>query len=390
MKLLVINYEFPPLGGGAGNATACLAREWAALGHDVEILTGGFRVLPAREERDGYRVRRVPSPRRLQGQCSVGEMMAFAALAAPAALCGPRPDVVVAFFSIPSGPVAWLLKMLRGVPYIVSLRGGDVPGFDANHMGTMHALTNPLTAMIWRNAAAVVGNSTGLCQLARDFMPGLDVPEIPNGVETARFSPSASADVGQAPRLSEWDSRPGCPELLFVGRLSTQKGVSILLDALARIPAPWHLRIVGDGPERGSLTAQAATLGIAERVTFHGWAQREELPALYRAADVFVFPSLDEGMPNVVLEALASGLPIVATRIAGNDQLVLPGENGALVPAGDARAFADAVAPLLADPAAREKMGARSRALAVQRYSWARSAGKYDALFRSVVATTQD
>ena len=369
MRLLIINYEFPPLGGGAGNATACLAREWAALGHEVEILTGGARGLPAREERDGYRVRRVPSPRRLQGQCSVGEMMAFAALAVPAALCGPRPDVVVAFFSIPSGPVAWLLKMLRGVPYIVSLRGGDVPGFDAKHMAAMHALTNPLTAMIWRNAAAVVGNSTGLCQLARDFMPGLDVPEIPNGVDTERFSP--------APRTAS-----ATPELLFVGRLSTQKGVSVLLDALALLPARWHLRIVGDGPERASLTAQAARLGIAQRVTFHGWAQREELPALYRAADVFVFPSLDEGMPNVVLEALASGLPIVATRIAGNDQLVLPGENGTLVPPGDPRAFAAALAPLLTDPAARQRMGARSRALATERYSWARSAGKYDALFK--------
>ncbi len=389
MKLLVINYEFPPLGGGAGNATACLAREWAALGHDVEILTGGFRGLPAREERDGYRVRRVPSPRRLQGQCSVGEMLAFAALAVPAALCGPRPDLVIAFFSIPSGPVAWLLKMLRGVPYVISLRGGDVPGFDAKHMAAMHTLTNPVTAMIWRNAAGVVGNSTGLCQLARDFMPGLDVPEIPNGVDTECFSPSANADVGQPPRLSEWDSRPGCPELLFVGRLSTQKGVSVLVGALALIPAKWHLRIVGDGPERTSLAAQVARLGIADRVTFHGWAQREELSALYRAADIFVFPSLDEGMPNVVLEALASGLPIVATRIAGNDQLVIPGENGVLVSSGDARAFADALAALLVDPAAREKMGVRSRMIAVDRYSWARSAGKYDALFQSIAANTQ-
>jgi glycosyltransferase involved in cell wall biosynthesis len=177
--------------------------------------------------------------------------------------------------------------------------------------------------------------------------------------------------------------------LLFVGRLSTQKGVSVLLDALALVPARWHLRIVGDGPERASLTAQAARLGIAERVTFHGWAQREELPALYRAADVFVFPSLDEGMPNVVLEALASGLPIVATRIAGNDQLVLPGENGTLVPPSDPHAFAAALAPLLTDPAARQRMAARSRALATERYSWASSAGKYDALFQSIAASEQ-
>jgi glycosyltransferase involved in cell wall biosynthesis len=368
MRLLIINYEFPPLGGGAGNATACLAREWALAGHSVEILTGGFRGLPAREELDGYTIRRLPTPRAEQGQCSVPEMCAVMAASCISAVFGPKPDLVIAFFSIPGGPAAWLLHLLRGVPYIVSLRGGDVPGFDAKNLAALHAITNPLTALIWRNARAVVGNSAGLCQLAQNFMPGLAVPEIPNGVDTARFFPSARP------------SGTTC-ELLFVGRLAPQKGVDILLNALARIPKGWRLRIAGDGPERERLSALAATLGLEGRVDFLGWTQRDALPELYRSADVFVFPSYDEGMPNVVLEALASGLPIVATRIAGNDQLVAEGENGTLVPPGDPSAFASALMPLIADHALRATLGATSRNIAVERFSWARSAAAYELLF---------
>ena len=368
MRLLIINYEFPPLGGGAGNATACLASEWTLAGHSVEILTGGFRGLPAREERDGYTIRRLPTPRAEQGQCSVPEMCTVMAASCIAAVFGPKPDLVIAFFSIPGGPAAWLLHLLRGVPYIVSLRGGDVPGFDARNLKALHDITDPLTSLIWRNAIAVVGNSAGLCRLAQNFMPGLAVPEIPNGVDTSRFFPATRREDGTC-------------ELLFVGRLAPQKGVHILLHALALIPEGWRLRIAGDGPERERLSALAATLGLADRVRFLGWTQRDALPELYRSADIFVFPSYDEGMPNVVLEALASGLPIVATRIAGNDQLVTDGENGALVPAGNPAAFAHALIPAIASRTLRMAMGESSRRIAVERFSWARSAAAYERLF---------
>ena len=131
MRILVLNYEFPPLGGGAGNATACLAREWARRGHEVEIVTGGFRGLPRVEQREGFPVRRIRSPRARQGQCSVGEMGAYLTLSCLPALWRGlmfRPDIAIAFFSLPSGPAAWLLRAFRGTPYVVSLRGGDVPG----------------------------------------------------------------------------------------------------------------------------------------------------------------------------------------------------------------------------------------------------------------------
>jgi glycogen synthase len=374
LRILVLNYEFPPLGGGAGNATACLARAWAAGGHDVEVLTGGFRGLPRVERRDGFTVRRIRSPRARQGQCSVGEMGAFMGLSCLPALwrgMNFRPEITVAFFSIPSAPAAWLLRAMRGTPYIVSLRGGDVPGFDDRNMAAMHRVTGPITSLLWRHAAAVVANSAGLRATAQRFAPDLPILEIPNGVDTALFTPR---DGGSANAV---------PQLLFVGRLARQKGVDVLLDALANLRhQPWRLTIAGDGPERASLAGQATRLGIADRVNFRGWVQREELPDLYRSSDVFVFPSHDEGMPNVVLEAMASGLPIVATRVPGNDELVR--DNGTLVPPGDLRAFAEALAPLLTGESQRRAWGARSRALALAHYSWAAPAAAYERLFTEI------
>lgn len=376
MRILVLNYEFPPLGGGAGNATACLAREWAARGHGVEVLTGGFRGLPRVEERDGFVVRRIRSPRARQGQCSVGEMGAFMALSCLPALARSvafQPDVIVPFFGIPSGPAAWLVKAFRGTPYVVSLRGGDVPGFDEKNIGGMHRATGPITALLWRDAAAVVANSAGLRATAERFAPDIPILEFPNGVDTTRFSPGPTPSAHPEPTL------------LFVGRLARQKGVDVLLDALGLLRAHrWRLVIAGDGPERDALSAQTAALGLASRVDFRGWVQREELPALYRSAEAFVFPSHDEGMPNVVLEAMASGLPIVATRVPGNDELVR--DNGALVAAGDAPAFAAALAPLLSDPALRQTLAARSRALAVEKYSWSVPAGQYERLFADILS----
>jgi glycosyltransferase involved in cell wall biosynthesis len=274
-----------------------------------------------------------------------------------------RPDVAIAFFSIPSGPAAWLLKAARGTPYVVSLRGGDVPGFDARHMGQMHAVTAPITSLIWRGASAVVANSGGLRGLAAAFAPDLPIAEIPNGVDTQRFSPGDG--------VSPWS---GPVELLFVGRLAKQKGLDVLLDALHLLPnAAWRLRIVGDGPERAALENRAAHHGMANRVIFHGWAQRDELAELYRGSDVFVFPSNDEGMPNVLLEALACGLPVVATRVAGNEELVSL-ENGFLVPPRDPTAFAAAIAPLINEPSLRVRLGKRSRELAVEKYAWSTAA----------------
>ena len=372
MKLLLVCYEYPPIGGGAGNALAFLAREFAAAGDEVCVLTSAFRDLPRVENAGGLTVRRVPAWRRRADRCTPAEMLVFLLSASWAAVRAGRFDATLAFFGIPCGPVGWLLRVLRGVPFVIALRGGDVPGFQPYDLGWHHRLLAPAIRFLWHRASAVVANSTGLQTLAARFAPELKIGVIPNGVDLARFTPATTTRAA------------GPVELLFVGRLVHQKGVDVLLAALALLPATasFRLTLIGDGDARPALEAQARSLGT--RVVFAGWRDRAALPETYRAADIFVFASRDEGMPNVLLEAMASGLPAVATRIAGNEDLVRDGESGRLVPVDDPAAFAAALAPLLADVEMRARFGRTAREIVERGYSWRVAA---DA-FRELLSTT--
>ncbi|MHC1713196.1 MAG: glycosyltransferase family 4 protein [Solidesulfovibrio sp.] len=370
MNILLLNYEYPPLGGGAGNATANMAREMATLGHAVRVVTAAYGDLPRRETVDGFELWRIPAVRRHADHCSPLEMLSFmlsASVALPGMAGRFAPDACVAFFGIPCGPAAWVLKQLYRVPYIVSLRGGDVPGFQPYDLAGYHKLTGPLIRFLWRGAAAVVANSQGLAGLARKSAGATPIRMIPNGVDTKRFQPA--------------DEKPGDGpvQLLFVGRVVRQKGLDVLLDALALLPdkAPFQLTLIGDGPLRVELTEKAQRLGLGERVRFAGWVGREEMPAALGRADVFVFPSRDEGMPNAVLEAMASGLPVAATRISGNEELVADGETGFLVPPDDPASLAFALARLIGDVSLCRRLGAAGREKVVREYSWSVVAKRY-------------
>ncbi len=370
-RLLLINYEFPPLGGGAGTATLNIARELAALGADVTVLTSAFTGLPRRERLHGYEVVRIPTLRRRKDRCSVFEMLVF--IASATIFCLPiarrsGATATIAFFSIPCGPIAYLLKRLLKMPYIVSLRGGDVPGYLGQELALYHRLTAPLTRLVWRQADHVVANSGGLQDLAARAMPDVDIEVIPNGVDLDTFIPG--------------DGTARTPlTLLFVGRLHMQKGLDTLLRAFAEVPANLRagcrLILVGDGPERHPLQELANHLDLSHLIEFRGWVDRDKIAGVYASADIFVFPSRDEGMPNAVLEAMAAGLPIIGTRISGSEELVIEGENGLLVGVDDVGALAAALTRVIGDGDLQRQMGQASRRRIESRYSWRTTAAAY-------------
>ena len=379
-KLLLINYEFPPLGGGAGTATRETAAALVRQGHEVAVLTGGFGDLPAEEDVLGARVVRVPSRRRQAGSSTPFEMISFVLAAmrrAPLLVKELQPAAAVCFFSIPSGIVGMRLLATMKLPYIVSLRGGDVPGFHPGAMAAWHRLTLPLTRRIWSRASAVTANSQNLADLAHLTMPELDVPVIPNGVDTNVFHPA--------------DEPSSAPEIraLFLGRLNTQKGLDHLLYAMAETEQAWpvglSLIIAGSGPEEQRLKSISRALGLDAHVIFKGRVAPGDVPALYREADFFVLPSLDEGMPNVALEAMASALPVVATDIDGCTALVEHGRSGYIVPRGgdcapEHEPLSRAVLDLaLMDPGQRRNMGMNGRARAGS-FSWDETARALAAL----------
>lgn len=373
MRVLIFNYEFPPIGGGAGTATANIARCLAARGDQVLVLTSRFGKLPVRERRDNFEIVRVPVIRRQAFRCTPAEMLTYLAGGFwPTLAAGRRwrPDVTCAFHGIPCGPLSLALRRTMGTPYLVSLRGGDVPGFLRDEIGWMHSLTRPFIRSIWEQAASVVANSEGLADLARETWPAGAIGVIPNGVDVDRFRPSDR-------------ERPASPfRLLCVGRLVHQKGIRYLIEALRCCRKPVVLRLVGDGPDRPMLTKLVAAAGLQQRVEFVGWADRPELIGHYQWADAFAFPSLEEGMSNAMLEALAAGLPIVTTRVYGNAGLVETGLNGLLVRPGESKELAAAIERLIADPEWTRRLGKTSREIALG-FSWESTAEQYHSLLQA-------
>lgn len=374
MRILLINSEYPPIGGGAGNASANLARELAALGHEIVVVTAHFRGQPRLETHNGVTIHRIPALRRRQDRSGALEQLAFivsASFSIFRLVRQSKADAMLAFFGVPSGAAAWMLKRFFRIPYIVSLRGGDVPGFRPYDFKTFHKLISPFLRVIWHDASVVVANSRGLRDLALAFDSSIAIPIIPNGVDVSQYPASGRS----------WSP----PRILSVGRIVHQKGLDLGLRALAGLKdLDWEWRIAGDGPQVESLKSLASELGIAERVSFLGWQSREELAKWYHQSNLFLFPSRHEGMPNAVLEAMAGGLPVIATRIAGSEELVLDGETGLLVPTESVDELREALRTLLSDPNLRQRMGSASRRRVEQNYTWQKTAEAYQTILQQI------
>jgi len=377
MRLLFISHELPPAGGGGGRAAWHIARRLVRCGHEVTLLTAAFGDAPESELRDGVLIRRCRARRRRADVSPPGEILSFLWRAAGAAIRvarETRPDAVCAFFAVPGGPAAWRLRRRAGIPYVVSLRGSDVPRPEIARYQRLHIFTKPVIRRVLRDAAAVVAVSEPLRRAALRLLPGLAVHVIPNGVDVEFYSPSC--DAGKQIERAE---------VLFVGRLQPFKGLQHLLDSLPilerRLGRAVRLTVAGDGPLRRSLEAKAARLGSAglrSEVRFLGWIDAEHLRSAYREASVLVLPSLVEGHPNVLLEAMATGVPCVVADAPGLRELVSPGA-GMVVPPASAEAIAASVAELLTDPAAWRR--AREAGLARARsFSWDEVAAGYEAL----------
>jgi glycosyltransferase involved in cell wall biosynthesis len=223
---------------------------------------------------------------------------------------------------------------------------------------------------VLKNSVAIVANSDGLRKMAEAADP-FPVRVIHNGIDTQLFRPAPKAATGVDKAL----------QLLFVGRFQEQKNLSFLLEALSQLPAgTFELHMVGDGPDKEFLQELAVKLGLARLIAWHGWLPRAALRDVYQACDCLVNPSTYEGMPNAVLEAMACGLPVVASNVAGNNALVADGETGFLFETGDGPRLRDAIVKLR-DSDLRSRLGQAAAEQARQFPAWKDVARQYADLF---------
>jgi glycogen(starch) synthase len=375
MKLLFINNEFPPIGGGGSTVTKYAIRYLVQAGHTVTLITSRYKDLPHQETIDGATVIRIPALRKYKDYSSVIELVSFGVSALVCSLVFTtthKVDFVFAFFAVPAGWVAWILSYIKGIPYGVYFGGSDIPNANPSRFTKIYPFITPLLKAIWRKASFRSVCSDDLRELARKADPDSEFYTIPNGVETERFHPI------DRPKNSK-------VKIIFIGRLIPRKGFHRVVRALPLVrkstTVPFEVEVVGTGAHRTELDLLAEELQVSDLISYVGMVPYDQLERSYQYADVFVLTSLSEGMPSVILEAMGAGLPIIASDVGGNNEIVHEGENGFLIKGDDIDLLAEKITLLINDAAIREQMGKKSREYALE-YDWKNIMSKYDSLIR--------
>jgi glycosyltransferase involved in cell wall biosynthesis len=376
VRLLILTYEFPPLGGGAGNAAAELVRSLGDV-PDVEVVV-------VTSSLDQFEVKRHElSPNSTIYYLPIGKkggnihFQTNAELLRYSWVCHrflkdllrkETFDHCHAHMTVPAGFNAWMFR--KKFPYTVSLQGSDVPGYSARFKALYTVLT-PIIHRIWKDAAHVVSNSVGLRDLAVSSAPDQRVDVIPNGIDADLFSPNGAGPP-----------RGGRLHVACVGRLIERKGVWELLKGFGTVVEKLpnaHLDVIGTGVLHEPLQQYVHEHSMGESVTLHGPVDHDALPEYLRRSALFVLPSHAEGMSNALLEGMACGLPVIVTDTGGTAELVRG--NGLIVPKENPEALAEAMIEILGNEEKRLAMRDASLEIAGT-FSWDRMAEQYLELYR--------
>ena len=376
MRIMIVTDQYAPMVGGVPTVTRALARGLAARGHTVALLA------PSRDRR---------GRRGSDGRASVyfrGSVpwpwydgMRLAALpsrAAQALLARFGPDVVHVHSPVTLGVTARRAAARLGLPVVYTnhylpanvrpSRRPRPPAFDALFYSYVVGFSN-------RCSHVTAPTGTAL-RLLHDH--GLRTPSrvISNGVDLPRHPPGPAAEGLRA----RYGLRPGLPLILTVSRLSPEKHVNVLLDAAARLTVDAEVAIAGTGPGEASLRARARRAGLAGRVRFLGFVPAADLPGLYRLADVFAIASEAELQSLATMEAMASGLPVVAADACALGELVGHGRTGFLAAPGQGGQMAAYLDMLTGDPGLRARMGAAALQ-AIRGHDRQRSLAEWESLY---------
>ena len=369
MKILAVSHEYPPLGGGGANAARYLLGGLADRGYEVSLVT--THCCNRTNSQGKIILYGVNSKRKREDSCSFTEMLDYLIKACKVAekiikkakKDGKPYDICLVFFGIPSGPIGYYLKKKYGLPYVIRFGGGDIPGFQ-KRFNIVYKVLGICIKAIWREADARIANSTGLRDMAYNYCSNYKFSVITNGVDMVRFRPGERAIDN------------GCINILFVSRLIERKGLQFIIPKLSIIQSNTDksvkMTVVGEGPYKNELIRLTKEHNVQDIVLFVGDKRDDELVSYYQRGDIFILPSSNEGMPNVVLEAMACELPIVMTPCQGSAELI--SNNGYIAEIGE---FEDRIMELINDDDKRMRMGVNSRKKVERLYAWDEIVGRY-------------
>lgn len=354
--------------GGGENHIRNLSRELVKLGCSVTLISRSLQTddcpSPPREElhHDGlFKIHRLGPDSPFRNLLGRGTYIPLSVLKA---LRIDDVDIIHAQ-SFSAGVPVLALRRLTGKPAVITVHGtylgmwgSLVPSWQAELLEVIERL------VLFRNYDRIITVDKHFRNLASKLgYPTDRITYIPNGVELERFSPGVN--------------RGRSANFLFVGRLVAQKGLEYLVRASALLKKKgldFSVDIVGDGPLNDDIRKLVHELGVEDCVRFLGYVSDDALPRIYSEADIFVLPSVWEGLPLTILEAWASELPVIATNVGGIGDVSVHAENALVVPSGDVEAFAEAMEQLISDTSLRKKLGKNGRELVESGYTWKRVA----------------
>jgi len=381
MKILFVNYEYPPIGGGGGVINAALAEELATR-HEVTVLSSQGLGLQATEQRNGVRIVRVPVFfRRRQAAANFASLLAFlpsGIFYGRRLIAAENFDVINTHFVLPSGPVGDVLARWGSMPNVLSVHGGDL--FDPSKRSSPHRhfVLRMWIRSLLKRASFVIGQSNNtLDNMKKFYRSDIETELIPLGIQRP-LKATATRE--------EFDLPADSILLITVGRLVSRKAVDQLVTAMQQLSSSKaDLVIVGSGPEENSLKKLAKSLGVGHCVHIMGQDSDLDKAKLLGLSDIYVSTSQHEGFGLVFLEAMAAGLPVVCYDFGGQSDFLEDNATGRLFALNDLDRFVQGIVELISDKVGRKRIG-EENLKRVESYFIDTCARRYENSFKRIIA----
>ncbi|MFK7906145.1 MAG: glycosyltransferase family 4 protein [Chitinophagales bacterium] len=382
MKILQLNYEYPPLGGGAGVCTRYEAEGLVKLGHEVTVLTTWFEGEKEDSVEGNLRIIRVKSRRKHDFKSNPIEMLSYISHAKKYLKehCKTHQyDIAVCHYAIPSGEVGLFLKKKFNIPYIVVSHGHDIPWVFPEQMFKFHLVTYFWLKKIFLNAAKAVLLTNEMKAHADKFLGknyALNNVVIPNGCNNTVFKPNYNEKSAQF-------------KIIFVGRMVDQKDPFTFLKAIkifAQKNIDFTVHILGDGPLKNKMEAFVVENDISDKVVFRGWVAKAEMLYAYQSANLQVISSTYEAMSIAALESLSCGQYLISTPVSGNNELIEEGVTGDFMEYRDAEGLAKLIEAYYHKKFLAGYLTDENKVEAFrEEFSWDNVVGQYERLLKEVM-----
>ena len=353
-RILVLNYEFPPLGGGASPVSYELAKGYAKLGNKVDVVTMGMKGLKEYKKIDGINVYRVKCLRSKKEICHPWEQLSYIISAKKFLkkhMKNSEYDICHCHFIIPTGILALWLKKKFGLKYIITSYGSDLPGYNPDRFKLIHKFTKPTIKNILNNSYGAFAGSKYLTNLGNLIEAKINYKVIREGFDSTKFHPKEKKKI-----------------ILSTGRLLERKGFQYLIKAVSEDDLGYEVHICGDGPMMGEL--KELKKKSKTKIILHGWIDNnsKEYKNLLESASIYSLVSKKENASVSLLEAMSAGCAVITSNVSGCPETI--GDSGIAINTEDFGELKLKLLELIKNEKKIKKLGKMARERVLEKYDW--------------------